>query len=297
MAGVKGLVSGGTRRLLRVLPAPLLPATTFLAVLLVAPLVLLFSFGFVIVDRGVVTGELTLAVYLDLIGNPFFGYLFGRTLLLALLVTSLCLLFGYPIAYLYHRSSGIWRSVILVSVAAPLLTSALVRAFAWIVILGGQGFLNNTLLALDVVDSPIRLLFTWNGVLIGMTQVLLPFMIVPLIGALGQVPRDLEYAARNLGAGAWHAFWKVTVPQTLPGIAAGVSLVFVLAYSEFTVSVLMGGATFNVASIYIFESMTTLLEWSRGAALASILLVSSLTLVTVFNLFIRRITRWNEAST
>lgn len=284
--------AGRLRTIAGAVPLPLVPATLFLVVLLVVPLVLLFSFGFLSVDRGVVTGGLTLAIYRDIVTDGYFRYLFARTLAIAVTVTGMCLLFGYPIAYLYSRTSGWLRTAILVSVAAPLLTSALVRTFAWIVILGGNGVVNQILVRSGLVDSPIRFLFSLKGVLIGMTQVLLPFMIVPLIGALRIVKPELEEAAGNLGAGAWQTFWRVTVPQTVPGIAAGVSLVFVLAYSEFTVAVLMGGSTFNVASIYIFESMVTLLDWSRGAALSSILLVSSLLLITGFNLMVRRMTPW-----
>lgn len=286
--------AGRLRALATALPAPLVPATLFLVLLLVVPLVLLFSFGFLTVDRGVVTGGLTLAVYRDLFGDAFFWYLFGRTFAIAVTVTALCLLFGYPIAYLYNRATGGARTAILVSVAAPLLTSALVRTFAWIVILGGNGVVNGVLLDLGLIDSPVRFLFSAKGVLISMTQVLLPFMVVPLIGALQLVPRELEEASNNLGAGAWRTFWRVTVPQTVPGIAAGVSLVFVLAYSEFTVSVLMGGSTFAVVSIHIFESMTTLLDWSRGAALSSVLLATSLLAITGFNLVVRRLTPWAD---
>lgn len=274
------------------LPLSLLPATLFLAVLLVAPLLLLFSFGLLEIERGEVTSRITTQVYRDVLSDSFYRYLFVRTFLIAVSVTSLCLLFGYPVAYVYARMRSPWRVLILTSVFAPLLTSALARTFGWMVILGNQGVLNKGLVWLGIVDQPVQFLFTLGGVLIAMTQVLLPFMVVPLITALESIPPALEEAAQNLGATRWQAFWRVTVPQSVPGIAAGVTLVFVLAFTEFTVSVLMGGGTFAVVSVNMFEAMTTLLDWSRGAVIASLLLVSSATIITVFNLLVRRFTPW-----
>jgi putative spermidine/putrescine transport system permease protein len=145
---------------------------------------------------------------------------------------------------------------------------------------------------IGLAAQPVRFLFTLEGVLIGMTQVLLPFMVVPLIATLQTLPSELDDAAANLGATKWRTFWAITVPQSVPGIAAGVSLVFILAYTEFTVSILMGGATFNVVSVYIFQTMTTLLDWARGAAMASVLLVSCLAIITIFNVAIQRLAPW-----
>lgn len=286
--------AGFRARLGDILPGPLMPATVVLLVLLVAPLVLLFSFAFLQVDRGVITGGLTTDTYKKIIADPFFWYLFGRTFLIALVVTALCLLFGYPIAWLYARTTGWKRTFILLAVAAPLLTSALVRAFAWIVILGGSGVVNSLIQSLGLSDGPVRFLFDVKGVIIGMTQVLLPFMVVPLVSALQDVPSDTQDAAKNLGASQFQTFWKIMLPQTVPGMAAGVTLVFVLAYSDFTIAILLGGGAFNFASIYIFEAMTTLLDWSRGAAISSMLLVSSLVIVTLFNTWTRRVTRWSR---
>ncbi len=276
------------------LPLSLVPAMLFLTLLLVVPLLLLFSFGFLEIERGVVSRAVTLQAYRDIVGDPFYRYVFARTFLIAVAVTALCLLFGYPIAYLYTRLSRHWQVLILTSVFAPLLTSALARTFGWMVILGNEGAVNRVLVALGIIQQPIQFLSALSGVVIAMTQVLLPFMIVPLITALQSVPSALEEAAANLGATRWQTFWRIIVPQSLPGVAAGVSLVFVLAFTEFTVSVLMGGGTFAVVSVYMFQAMTTLLDWSRGAAIASLLLACSATVVTLFNLLVRRLTPWTR---
>ena len=280
------------RRFVQQFPLTLVPATLYLALMMLVPLLLLFSFGFLEIQRGVPTGQITFSAYREILTDPFYWFVFLRTFLIASTVTGLCLLLGYPIAYLYSLASKRWKMVLLLCILAPLITSALVRTFGWIVILGNDGAVNNLLLQLGLLNEPIQFLYSLNGVLVGMTQILLPFMIVPLISALDSIPRALEEAAENLGATRWTTFWSITVPQSIPGIAAGVSLVFVLAYSEFTVSILMGGGTFAVVSVEIFQTMTTLLDWGRGAAVSSVLLVTSGLFITFFNWMIRIKTPW-----
>jgi ABC-type spermidine/putrescine transport system permease subunit I len=251
------------------------PAMVFTTVMLGLPLLLLFGLGFLDIQRGVFTGHLSLRGYGGVFTDPFYAQVFLRTFLIAIGVTLLCLLIGYPIAYVFYRSRGRWKGVILLCVLAPLLTSTLVRTFGWLVILGREGALNHTLLGLGLIKNPIEFIFTLKGVLIGMTQVLLPYMVLPIMASLETVAPTLEEAAVNLGASQWQVFWKVIVPQTLPGISGGVSLVFILAFSEFPVPALLGGATFKILPVYIYQTMSTLLDWSRGAALASMLLVGS----------------------
>ena len=284
------------RRLPRSLPLGAAPAIAYLSAFLVAPLGLLFLMGFVESERGVLTNRWTLAFYRGILGDPFYQYLFLRTFLIAAGVTLATLVLGYPVAYLYTRVPPRWRALILAAVLAPLLTSALVRTFGWMVILGHDGIVNLTLKALGVIATPMRFLFRLSGVLIGMTQVLLPFMIVPLISSLQSIPRNMEEAALNLGATRWQTFWRVTIPLSLPGISAGASLVFVLAYTEFTVSVLMGGGTFAVTSVQIFQLMSTLLDWGRGAVLASLLLFQSALYVFFLQWALRKLSPWSAAS-
>lgn len=275
------------------IPLALVPATIFMVVLLVLPLVLLFSYSVLEVDGVAVDGGFSLDTYRSLLGSSYFWFLFLRTFLIAAFVTLLCLVLGYPIAYLITRTHGWFRAVVLIAVAAPLLTSALIRAFAWIVVLGREGLVNSVLVGTGVREEPLNLLFEVGTVVTGMTQLLLPFMVIPLISAIQDVPRDTYEAARNLGAGFTRTFWSVMLPQTVPGIAAGITLVFALAYSEFTIAVLLGGGAFNYLSIYIYDAMTSLLDWGRGAAVASLLLLSSLVTIIGLNVVVRRATRWS----
>jgi ABC-type spermidine/putrescine transport system permease subunit I len=258
------------------------------------PLLLLFGLGFLEIDRGVFTGRVSMRGYGAIFTDPFYAQVFLRTLAIAGTVTLLCLIFGYPIAYVYHRSHGLWKGAILLCVLAPLLTSTLVRSFGWMVILGREGAINQTLLALGILHSPVEFLFNLKGVLIGLTQVMLPYMVVPIMSSLETVSPVLEEAAVNLGASQWQVFWKVIIPQTLPGIAGGVSLVFILAFSEFPVPALLGGATFKTLPVYIYQTMSTLLDWSRGAALASMLLIGSAVAVYALQRIFRGVMPWTH---
>ncbi len=273
----------------------LLPAVLFTAGMIGLPTLFLFVLGFFKIERGNFTRVFTTEAYAAILKDRFYVEMFFRSLWIALFVTLLCLLIGYPIAFLFYRAKGRWKGVILLLVLAPLLTSTLVRTFGWMVLLGREGALNSALLGLHLIDHPVEFLFTLKGVLIGMTQVLLPYMVLPLMAALETVTPVLEEAATNLGASSWQTFWRIIVPQTLPGIAGGVSLVFVLAFSEFPVPALLGGSTFKMLPVYLYQTMSTLLDWSRGAALASVLLIGSGLVIYLIQRFFRRITPWMDA--
>ena len=269
------------------------PAVSFLVVFFIAPFVILAIYSFLTFNtRGVIVAGPSLEGYVKILRDPFMWWIFGRTMAIAFGVTALCLLFGYPLAYVFTRiTSSFWKTTVILCVAAPLLTSTLVRTFAWLVILGRQGILNYVLTGLGILKEPIGILFTVQAVMIAMFQVLLPFMIVPLISTLQAVPRDVGNAATNLGATQWHVFWEITVPQNLPGVFAGVSLVFMLAYTMFVVPTLMGGSTFGVASIFIWDNVN-ILAWDTASQVASLLLITSLAVVTGLNMIFRRVAPW-----
>lgn len=274
--------------------AGILPAVLFLLLFFIAPFFVLLYYSLLPIEEGRIVGGPSLDGYRTLLTDGFTYYLFGRTIGISLLVTLVCLVLGYPVAYLYTRvGSRLLKGVILAIVSAPLLTSSLVLSFGWIVILGRQGLLNEFLLSAGLLDKPLSLLFTVRAVIIGLVQVMLPFMIVPLISTVKGVPKELEEAAANLGATRWQTFWRVTIPQSIPGIAAGMSLVFILTYTAFTVPTLMGGASMQIVSVYIWNNVR-LLTWSTAAAYASFLLATSLAIIVAFNYVIRRMTPWQN---
>ena len=255
---------------------PAVPAVVYLVVALVLPLCVLFAFGFLTIERGrIVPGSFTLAHYQRILTDSLSGLLFWRSFWLGSVTTLACLVLGYPVAYLYGALGSFGRKCLLVAVISPLLTSALVRTYAWLVILGGRrGLLNIVLLSLGIVDTPVRILNTDWAVLIGMTQVHLPFMVLPLIASLAGRDRALEEASLNLGASRVETFLRVVVPLSLPGIAAGTALVFALSYTNFIIPQLLGGGNYSTVAVKVYEQTIVILDWATGAVLAALLLGS-----------------------
>ena len=250
------------------------PLAACLLVWFVLPLALLLSESV----RDVVVGQptppgLTLANYKRFLLDPFYLGTLRATVVLGATVTILALALAYPVAYGLARSRHRWQTVLRLLVVAPLLVSVVIRTYGWIVLLANNGAVNQALLLLRLVDEPVKFLFTYTGVLIGLVHFALPVAVLSLIGVIEAVDQTLEDAARGLGAGPWRTFWAVTFPLTLPGVAAGAMLVFSLTVAAFVTPALMGGPALVVLSTLIYQQMTVTLEWGFGAAVATILLV------------------------
>lgn len=275
---------------------PAVPALVFLFVFLLLPMVTLLAFGFVTIERGRLVGDsFTLAHLQSALSDDLVWRLMWRSFWVAAVSSVLTLLLAYPVAYLFAESRGIWRTLILVAVVSPLLTSALVRAYAWIVILGGRrGMLNQALLSLGVIDQPLRILNTDWAVLIGMTQIHLPFMILPLLAVLAERDRRLEEASLNLGASRTGTFFRVTVPISVPAIFAGLALVFAISYTNFIVPQLLGGGSYSTLAVQVYEQTIVVLDWTRGAVLATILLTTCFAFVLGIVAVGNRLARWSE---
>lgn len=270
------------------------PAIIFLLIFFAAPFVVLLYFSLLNIQQGNIISGPSFDRYVSLLSDSFTYYLFGRTIGLAFLVTFLCVIFGYPVAYVHSRINNVTiKTIILAIVSAPLLTSSLVLSFGWIIILGRNGLVNDFLIGLGLIKEPLSILFTTRAVIIGLTQVHLPFMIVPLISTLQNLPQDLEDAAADLGANKWQTFWRVTIPQSIPAITSGVSLVFVLNYTAFTVPTLTGGSAMQLVSVYIWNNVR-MLTWDSAAAIASLLLLTSMIVVSLINYISRRLTTWQH---
>ncbi len=252
-----------------------LPATLFLAVYFFAPLVMLFWWSV----RAPEGGGLTLANFQSLLTDPFFFQTLGLSLRLSFEVTAITLVLGFPLAYLYRNVGSAARLAILFVTLLPLLTSAVVRSFGWIVLLGKQGLINQGLMAAGLTDGPIRLLFTVEGVRMALAQVQLPFMLLPLINVLEQIDPSLEPAAVSLGASRFQAVLRVTVPLAMPGVVAGAILNFALTISAFITPAMVGGGSFIVMPTLVYQSAIVTLQWSRAATTALILLVVAMTVV------------------
>ncbi|NUB43874.1 ABC transporter permease [Fertoebacter nigrum] len=211
--------------------------------------------------------------------------LFIRTFVLAALITVCCLILGFPIAHLLATLPLRWSNLLMILVLLPFWTSLLVRTTSWIVLLQGQGVVNNTLVATGILtdDTRIQMIYNQAGTIIAMTHILLPFMILPLYSVMRPIPPSYVRAARSLGATSWTAFRRIYLPQTLPGIGAGALLVFILGVGYYITPALVGGASGQLISNLIAFHMQDSLNWSLAAALAAVLLACVLLLYWLYD--------------
>ena len=258
-----------------------LPLAAFFLLFFIAPLLLL---TLVSLYADPQMSRFGLDQYARFLLDPFSLGVLGSTLWLGVKVTALCLLLGYPLAWTYVRAPRLLQGVLMLVIVLPLLTSVVVRTFAWIVILGRQGIVNATLLTLGLTDTPLRLLYTEGGVVVALAQVQMPLMVLPLITALGRIDPNLRDASQALGAGAWRTFVKVILPLTLPGIIAGCLLTFAAAITAFITQTLVGGGQMLFMPMYLYQQSSTLNNWPFAAAISIIFLVAVLASVTLFNL-------------
>ena len=257
-----------------------LPLAGFFALFFLAPLGLLAAVS-LFADRQLTA--LGIDQYAKFLGDPFNWRVLGDTILLGLQVTATTLVFGYPLAWLYQRVSRRLQTVLILIVILPLLTSVVVRTFAWIVILGRQGIVNSVLLELGLIDSPITLLYSHFGVVLALAQVQMPLMVLPLITSLGKLDPNLADASAALGAGAWRTFLRVILPLTLPGIVAGAMLTFGAAVTAFITQSLIGGGRLLYMPLYIYQQALTLQNWPFAAAVSIIFMLAVLLFVVLFN--------------
>jgi putative spermidine/putrescine transport system permease protein len=212
-------------------------------------------------------------------------YLFWRTILLSVMITSTCLLFGYPLAWLLANLPLRTSNLLMILVLLPFWTSLLVRTSSWIVLLQQQGVVNDVLVAIGIIDDQNRLqmMFNQTGTIIAMTHILLPFMILPLYSVMKTIPPSYLRAAKSLGATDWTAFWRVYFPQTVPGIGAGAILVFIVAIGYYITPELVGGTSGIFISNRIAYHISSSLNWGLGAALGVILLALVLALYWTYD--------------
>lgn len=208
---------------------------------------------------------------------------FQRTLIIAGSVTLLCLLLGFPLAYLLATLPVGTSNLLMIFVLLPFWTSLLVRTASWIVLLQTGGVINTGLMGLGILDEPLQLVFNRFGVLVAMVHILLPFMILPLYSVMKGISPSYQRAAISLGSHPFAAFWKVYVPQTVSGIAAGTLLVFIMALGYYITPALVGGASDQMVSYYVAYYTNTTNNWGMAAALGSLLLLVTLLLYLVYH--------------
>jgi putative spermidine/putrescine transport system permease protein len=205
-----------------------------------------------------------------------------RTFQISFVVTVLCLLLAYPLAYWLSTLPERKANILMILVLVPFWTSILVRVAAWIVLLQSEGLVNGALLGLGVISEPLALLFNRTGVIISMVHILLPFMILPLYSVMKSVPSTYVRAAVSLGSAPLAAFVRVYVPQTFPGVGAGALLVFILSIGYYITPALLGGADDQMLSYYIARYTNVEVNWGMACALGALLLITTLVLYAVY---------------
>lgn len=247
--------------------------------LLVLPGVALLAIGFLVPIAQMlvlsVSGETgpTLAHFVRFLSDPFYLGVLWRTVKLSAIITLLCTLIGFPYAYIAARVGPRARLWLILLVILPLMTSVVVRTFGWLVLLGRNGLLTEALRALGFGGRSFQLMHTETAIVLGMTQVLLPFMALSILGVILRIDQRLEEAARTMGCGFVGTVRTVVLPLAMPGVVAGSLLVFTLSASSFVTPTLLGGVRLQVLAGSIYRSITQTLDWPFAAAQAVILFV------------------------
>jgi putative spermidine/putrescine transport system permease protein len=212
-----------------------------------------------------------------------------RSVWIGALVAAACLVLGYPLAFIIARAirpSTATLLTLLVLVSMQL--DMVIRLYGLMVLMGDNGIVNQALIKMNLISDPLPLMYNPFGVVVGLVQVTLPFMVLSLIGAIKAINPSLEEAARSLGASRWRAMRQVTLPLSLPGIYAGTLLVFALAISSYVVPALMGGWKVVTLPIHIYQQIAEVGRWQFGAAIGAVLFVTSLLALAVYVIALKR---------
>ncbi len=257
----------------RIALALLLPALLVNLVVFLVPMGNLAMLSFREANAGgALLGGFTLATWAKMFGDIFYAELVRDSVVIALSITGLTLLCSYPIALFIHRAPDRWKNILIVACVSPLLVSAVVRTYGWMVILGDGGIIAAMLRGLGMEKAP-RMVFNTTGVVVGLTEILMPYMILALIAGFGRLNASLEEAAASLGARPFTVFRRVVLPLTLPGIMLGCLLAFVLAVSSFITPKLLGGGRIFLLATEIYDQAIVTLNWPVAAALSIVVLV------------------------
>lgn len=264
---------------------------------LVLPLLAVMAVGFNLPLIGMLgqslvgaDGDFTLANFREVVEASAYLKVLGSTFRIALITAVLCVVLGYPLSYWLRRLAPRWQMVALALVVIPFWISILVRTYAWIVVLGNAGIVNRSLLALGLIDEPLAFLYNELGVIIGTVNVLLPFLVLPLFAAMLKIDEQLLRAAETLGASRWTVFWRVFFPLSVPALAAGAVLVFILTLGFFITPAVLGGGRVPMVANMLDLFVNQMPNWDLASAISTVLLIVTLALFVLY----LRITRVPE---
>ena len=245
-----------------------LPYFLVVALLIILPVGWLFYLSFIGRD-----GSFSLENYERMIKSRAYIRIFITTFKISILTTLICVLIGYPLAYFMSQLSRKWANICMIGVLIPFWTSLLVRTYAWLVLLQKKGLLNNMAIDIGLISEPIKFVHNTTGTLIGMVHIMLPFLILPLYANMRSIDKECIKAASSLGATPTRAFWTVFFPLSLPGLLAGLLIVFVLCLGFYVTPAILGGGRVIMAAMKISSNIELYFSWGAASALGVVLLV------------------------
>ena len=256
------------------------PGLLFLLLFFFAPLLFVLTESFQGADGG-----FTLSRYLEVLKDNQFRLVFVRTLKIALIVTPIAVVIAYPSAYLMTRLPARKKSILMSLVILPLMTSPVARTYAWIVILGKFGIVNQTLTFLGIFQEPVRFMYTEGAIIIGLLQLFLPIMVLTLVSAMENVQIEVEEAALSLGSGRIGCFFRVIVPLSFDGLIMGVTLVFTGCITAYVTPAILGGSKVLTLATLMRQEALVMMNWEAATVIAVIMIISTLVLYNGLRLF------------
>ena len=238
----------------------------------------------------------SLDAYISFFTDEYYQEILIRTIRIALTTAIICILLGVPTAYFISRCPNKWKGILIAISIFPLLTNSVVRAFAWINILGKNGIINQILVGIGIIDEPLSMLYTEFSVLIGTIYLFLPTMIMTLVGVMDQIDNDMMEAAESLGASRLKAFFRIVLPMSIPGILTGAVLVFTGALTAYTTPQLLGGNSSLVLATLIYQRAMTLNDWTGAGVIAAVMIVITLIVMKVLNFIAARLDKRGEVN-
>lgn len=230
-----------------------------------------------------VAGDYPLSSYVQFFQDEYYLKIFFRTVRIAVITTVFCMIGGIPTAYFISRCDKKWRGLLLAASIFPMMTNSVIRSFAWINILGSNGIINRFLTALNIVEKPMKLLYTDFAIIIGSVYLFLPLMIVTVTGVMENIDDDMMEAAQSLGENRFSAFMKVIFPMSLPGIIVGGILVFTGTLTAYTTPQLLGGNSNMVLATLIYQRAMSVGDWNGASVVALIMIIVTLVVIKGFN--------------
>ncbi|HEX8665446.1 MAG TPA: ABC transporter permease [Beijerinckiaceae bacterium] len=265
------------------------PATVYVGVGLLVPLAILLRYSLnQFVPGRFMVDALTLENYVKFFTDPYYTTVLWRTVRVALATTAICLVMGFPLAYVLARTRTRHKNLLIMLMVLPLFVGNAVRAAGWMVAFGNKGLLNASLMGAGAIPAPLEIMFTETAVIVGIAAVNLPFMVLTLQSVIEGIDRSVEEAAFNLGAGPLMMARRVLFPLAMPGILAGTILTFILAMNAYATPVLLGGPRFQMMGPLVYNQFVQQNNWPFGGAVAFVLMIATLILTLAANLLVQQ---------